>query len=72
VALHRVRVLEHLGTEEGVPLMPRQYIGKSVLCRYPADVLHGLDALAARDGITRAELLRRIARDELKRQKVKL
>jgi hypothetical protein len=45
--------------------------GIPIQTRYPADVLAGLDALAARDKITRAELLRRIARDELKRQKVK-
>ena len=50
----------------------RPSTGERVETRYPADVLADLDALAARDGITRAELLRRIARDELKRQKVKL
>ena len=43
--------------------------GVAIHVRIPADVLAGLDAMAARDGITRAELLRRIARDYVKRGK---
>ena len=36
-------------------------IGKLIKCRYPADVLAALDQRAEAEGITRAELLRRIA-----------
>lgn len=39
----------------------RPYIGERIEVRCPADVLAALDRLAARDGITRAELLRRLA-----------
>ena len=49
--------------------MPRQYIGRMVNVRYPADVLAKLDAAAVRAGITRAELLRRIAADYVKGKK---
>jgi len=41
--------------------MGRPLIGRMVNCRYPTDVLAALDQRAEAEGITRAELLRRIA-----------
>ena len=41
--------------------MGRPSTGKGVHCRYPAAVLAALDQRAEAQGITRAELLRRIA-----------
>ena len=41
--------------------MGRPSTGRLITCRYPADVLAALDQRAEAEGITRAELLRRIA-----------
>lgn len=47
--------------------MGRPSTGKGVHCRYPTDVLAALDQRAEAEGITRAELLRRIAAEYLER-----
>lgn len=41
--------------------MGRPSTGRLITCRYPNDVLAALDQRAEAEGITRAELLRRIA-----------